>query len=267
MEKSRATFARLVGHDPEQLLAPNIAADQGQNLDNVLHLAESKNPGVVSAAYSIDEANARVELNKGALLPELNLVGNSGRNWGQSSSVPGREDSSQIMLQLTIPIYHAGTDYSRTREAEETVSQRSMELEQARKKAHENASNAWQALEISQAAIAADDKEIEAASLALQGVKEEAKVGTRTTLDVLNAEQELLDAKIDRMKSQHDRDLAVLQIRAAIGTLTVENLDLSVEHYDPQRHYNDVRGQWGGFSKDDANYDVAPLKQTPIPTP
>ena len=84
------------------------------------------------------------------------------------------------------------------------------------------------------------------------------KVGTRTTLDVLNAEQELLDARIDQVKSQHDRDLAVLQIKAAAGQLTADSLKLPVEPYDPERHYEDVRGQWAGFSEDDARYKVVP---------
>ena len=133
-----------------------------------------------------------------------------------------------------------------------------MELEEARKKAREAAHNAWQTLEASQEALLADDEEIKASSLALEGVKAEANIGTRTTLDILNAEQELLDAKIDQAKSQHDRDLAVLQIKMAIGTLTAEELNLSTEHYDPERHYKDVRSQWFGFSQDNKRYDLSP---------
>jgi outer membrane protein len=88
-------------------------------------------------------------------------------------------------------------------------------------------------------------------------VTEESRVGTRTTLDVLNAEQELLDAKIDLVRSQHDSDLATLQIRAAVGELTAEKLKLPVGLYDPRRHYDDVRNQWAGFSKADERYKVA----------
>jgi outer membrane protein len=109
-----------------------------------------------------------------------------------------------------------------------------------------------------QAALDADKTGVDAAGQALEGVKEESKIGTRTTLDVLNAEQELLDARIDEVKSQHDRDFAVLQIKAAVGLLTADNLKLPVEPYDPGRHYQDVRNQWVGFSKDDTRYKVAP---------
>jgi len=137
-----------------------------------------------------------------------------------------------------------------------------MELEEARHKAHELANNAWQAFTSAQSALDADKVEVNAATEALEGVREESKVGTRTTLDVLNAEQELLDAKVDTAKSQHDRDLALLQIRAAIGELTADQLKLDVKPYDPKRHYDDVRNQWVGFSKDDDQYAVEPL-QTP----
>ncbi len=109
-----------------------------------------------------------------------------------------------------------------------------------------------------QAALDADKSEVSAADEALKGVTEESKVGTRTTLDVLNAEQELLDARIDEVRSQHDRDFAVLQIRAAVGVLTADNLKLPVEPYNPKRHYEDVRNQWAGFSKDDTRYKVGP---------
>jgi outer membrane protein len=247
----------LVGKAPEKLQAPELAPDASRQADDVLHLAETRNPKVIAAQYSVEAAHAEVDLSKGSLLPEVDLVGNTGRNWGQSSSLPGQEDSSQVLVQLTMPLYRAGSDYSKTRAAEQTVTQRRMELEEARHKAHETANNAWQAFVAAQAALDADKDEVKAATLALNGVREESKVGTRTTLDVLNAEQELLDAKVDQVKSQHDRDLALVQIRAAVGELTADNIKLPVESYDPKRHYNDVRNQWVGFSRDDARYGAA----------
>jgi outer membrane protein len=148
-------------------------------------------------------------------------------------ALPCREDSSQVLVQLTVPLYRSGTDYSKTRQAQQTATQRREELDEARHKAYESADNAWQSFMTAQAALDADRSEVDAAAQALAGVKEESKVGTRTTLDVLNAEQELLDAKTDMVKAQHDRDLAVLQIRAAEGTLTAENLKLLSSHTIP----------------------------------
>jgi outer membrane protein len=258
LAQDRASFARLVGNAPSQLQAPTLVLGEPRTLADIFHVAETENPDVIAAQFAVEEAEAEIRLNKGSLLPEIDLVGNTSRSYGENITVPGREDSSQVLVQLTVPLYRSGTDYSKTRAAEQTASQRRDELDEARHKAHESADNAWQALMTAQAALDADKTEVDAASEALKGVTEESKVGTRTTLDVLNAEQELLDARIDQVKSQHDRGLAVLQIKAAVGQLTVNNLKLPVEPYNPKRHYEDVRNQWVGFSKDDARYKVAP---------
>ena len=107
-------------------------------------------------------------------------MGNSARNWGQNITLPGREDSSQILVQLTVPLYRSGADYSKARAAQQTASQRRDELDEARHKAHETADNAWQALMTAQSALDADKTEVAAAAEALEGVREESKVGTRT---------------------------------------------------------------------------------------
>jgi outer membrane protein len=262
LAQDRASYVRLVGRAPEKLETPELTLDGPNDQDEILHIAETKNPKVLSDEYAMESAAADIDLAKGSLLPEVDLVGSTSRNWGESSTLPGRFDSNQVLVQLTMPLYRSGTDYSKARQAQQTKTQRRMELEESRHKAHETADNAWQALQTAQAAVTADKDEAEAADAALTGVREEAKVGTRTTLDVLNAEQELLDAKIDLAKSQHDRDLAVLQIKSAIGDLTADKLKLAVDRYDPAQHYMDVKGQWVGFSKDDANYKVPPVKES-----
>jgi len=258
LTQDSASYAHLVGREPDDLVPPAFAMETPKRLDEVFHLATQHSPDVIASEYAVEEAEAEVRLNEGSLLPEVDLVGNTGRNWGQNITIPGREDSSSVLVQLTMPLYRSGTDYSKTRAAEQTLTQRKMELDEARRKAHETADNAWQAFMSGQAALEADNAEVDAAAQALEGVKAESKVGTRTTLDVLNAEQELLDARIDQVKSQHDRDLALLQIRAATGELTAENLNLPLKPYDPKRHYDDVRDQWAGFSRDDARYEVDP---------
>jgi outer membrane protein TolC len=129
------------------------------------------------------------------------------------------------------------------------------------RQAHETAHNAWQALLTTEAAVKADKLEIEAATKALEGVKVQAHVGTRTTLDELNAEQELLDAKTDLAKSEHDRNLAVLQIKSAIGTLTAEGMALPLDPYDPRQHYADNHAKWIGFGG--ADEDIYAKKYNP----
>lgn len=265
LTQDRTAFERLVGAPAGALQAPALALDSPRMLADVFHMAETNNPDVLSAQYAVDEADAEIRLNKGSLLPEVDLVANTTRGYAQDITLPGREDSSQILVQLTVPLYRSGTDYSKARAAQQTASQRRDELDEARHKAHETAGNAWQALVASQSALDADKSEVDAANEALAGVTEESKIGTRTTLDVLNAEQELLDAQIDQVKSQHDRDFAVLQIKASTGQLTAGNLKLPTRQYDPKRHYEDVRNQWAGFSKDDANYNLGPPHATAQP--
>jgi outer membrane protein len=261
LTQDRASYLRLVGAEPDKLQTPGLALDKQATLAGVFQQAETHNPDVISAQYAVDEADAEIRLNRGNLLPEVDLIGQTQRSYGEDITLPGREDTSEVLVQLTVPLYRSGTDYSKTRAAQQTKSQRQDELDEARHKSHETAENSWQALMTAQAALDADKGEVDAAAKALEGVKEENKVGTRTTLDVLNAEQELLDAQIDEVKSQHDRDLAVLQIRQAEGFLTASNLKLPVEPYDPTRHYDDVRNKWVGFSKDDARYRVGATQQ------
>jgi TolC family type I secretion outer membrane protein len=260
------SYRRLVGQPAERLTSPDLTFSLSHDPDDLLYQAETRNPKVVSARYDIDEAKAEVDLNKGSLLPEINLVGSRSQSWAQNSTLPGQQDSSQILIQATMPLYRAGTDYSKTRAAEQNVTQRRMSLEDVRHKARELARNALQTLQSAEAAIKADRDEVKAATEALKGVQEEAKVGTRTTLDVLNAEQELLDAKVDLAKSTHDKDLAVVQIKGAIGSLTVAQLGLPGTIYDPETHYNDVRNKWVGFSKDDSRYLVIPDNLETLPT-
>jgi outer membrane protein len=257
LSQDRASYLRLVGAPPEGLQAPALSLEDSPLLADVFHLAETHNPEVLSAQYAVEQADAEIKLNRGSLLPEVDLVGDSTRSYGTDITLPGREDSSQVLVQLTVPLYRSGTDYSKTRAAQQTASQRREELDEARHKAHETADNAWAALQSSQSALDADKNEADAAADALAGVREENRVGTRTTLDVLNAEQELLDARIDQVKSQHDRDLAVLQIKASEGYLTADNLKLPTQTYDPKKHYDDVRGKWIGFSEDDSRYRLS----------
>jgi len=250
----RTAYARLVGEMPEALEKPDPVLDHPQNVEEAVNLAETKNPAVIAGQYAVESADADIDLNKGSLLPEVNVVGSTSHNTDQSSVLPGRVVSDQIMVQMTIPLYRSGADYSRIRAAQETSVQRSMELEETRHRAHETANNSWQTLQIAGSAMKADKTEIDAAAEALKGVKVESKIGTRTTLDVLNAQQELLDAEIGMARAEHDKILAIMQIKAAVGDLTVDHLDLPIVPYDPQHHYDDARSTWAGWENEDYTY-------------
>ncbi len=228
LDARRATFARLVGEVPQNLVQPQLTLTDPQTLDDAITLALQKHPSLIAATRAKDAAKENVTVTRGSLLPEVNLVGSAGRSWDQSLMVPERQDSATIMARVTVPLYRAGADYARTRAASETVVQRGLELDDLRNRVREGAITAWQALTTARATITANEAGVKAAELALYGVQEESKVGTRTVLDILNAQQELLSAKVNLVRAHHDEALAILQVKAAIGDLTATSLKLSV---------------------------------------
>ena len=247
----RASFLRLVGCEPEILGVPKLPISNSLLIAEILQAADTVNPSVISAQYTVEAAKADIDLNKGSLLPEINLVGTSTNAYGQSTTFPGRQISNQVMVQATWQLYDGGSSYSKIREARQTATQHRMELEDVRNKSHEMAQNAWQSLLSAEASVKSDHEEVTAAAEALHGVETEARVGSRTTLDVLNAEQELLDAKVDLARARHDRDYAVLEIKAAMGDLTIDKLGLEIEPYNPEKSYADNSGKLIGFGDDD----------------
>lgn len=246
LASKRATYTRLVGEAPQELVPPEISYVTPESLDATIDLAVQHNPSVRAGFYAKDAAKENVTVTQGSLLPEVAIVGSTTRSWDQSLILPDRQDSSSIMARVTVPLYRGGADYARTRAANETVVQRGMELDDARAKVREFAINAWQALMTARATIKSNQAGVKAAELALYGVQEESKVGTRTVLDVLNAQQELLNARVNLVRSYHDEALAILQVRAAVGDLTAASLNLPVDLYDPKAYLDDTRGKWFG---------------------
>ncbi len=247
LANDRATFLRLVGDQAGVLASPKLVLNSPHSADEAAAIAVKNNPVVLAALHGQDAAKAGVSAVAGSLLPEVSLVGNVSRGWEQSIMQSHRQNDATVMARLTIPLYRSGADYAKTRAARQTVTQQRLGLESARHKARELAVRAWQNLLTARAAVAAHKSEGEATALALRGVQEERKAGTRTTLDVLNAEQEVLNAKVNLVKAEHDEALAILQIKAALGALTAEALALRVELYNPAAHYDDVRGKWIGL--------------------
>ncbi|MGE0108199.1 MAG: TolC family outer membrane protein [Bdellovibrionales bacterium] len=249
LSNKRSAFLRLIGEVPHALSFPQMTYEIPNEMEGALSLVEKNNPSILAANYGVDVADADISTAKGSLLPEVSLVANANRGWNQNTTYPGKQDTASIMARVTVPLYRAGADYSKTRAAYQAKTQKRMELDDVRRKARDNGMTSWQDLMTARAAIAAHKVEVQAAEMALEGVKEESKVGTRTTLDVLNAEQELLNAKINLARSEHDEAIAHLQVMSAIGSLTARNLRLPVTLYNPSENYDDVRNKWVGFGK------------------
>lgn len=226
LSNNEATYFRLIGNAPEGITQPVLTLDQPRTLEEAVQAAQAANPGVIAATYAQDAAKADITSARGALMPEVSVQASASRSWDQSLMTPNRQDAGTMMARVTVPLYRAGADYAKTRAAQETAVQKRMELEDSRAQARELSITAWQSLTTARAAIKAHEAAIKATDLAVQGVRVESEVGSRTTLDVLDAEQELLAAKVNLVRAQHDEALAILTLKAALGVLTGKGLGL-----------------------------------------
>jgi outer membrane protein len=248
-QNSRANYINLIGHPPENPQAPAKAVAVPSSLDEANALALAKNPNVVAADYTYKAAVDGVDLVHGELLPTVAATGKYTRALHESS-LSSETETKEALLTLSVPIYEAGAVYSRLRAQKHTAGQRRIEADQTRRDALETTTRAWEDVQSARARMRSFETQIRASELALAGVEEEAKVGSRTVLDVLDAEQELFDARVNLVRAQRDHMVAIFQLRSGLGQMTASALALPVEIYDPVKHYDDVRGQWIGSGID-----------------
>jgi outer membrane protein len=178
----------------------------------------------------------------------VQAVGNVQKNFGASpNSLAVIESlSATVAAQLTVPLYQGGAEYSTIRQAKETLGQRRLDLDTGRDQVQAAVVQAWGLLESAKAQIIATQAQVTSAEVALNGVREEARVGQRTTLDVLNAQQTLVNARVALVTAQRDRVVASYTLLAAVGSLSPQVLGLGTEVYDSMVHYQQVRDVWGG---------------------
>ena len=254
---SRATFRNVVGTAPALLTQPPLPEGMPANLTQANALATEWNPSVTSAEYGQRSAFDAIDQVRGEMLPQVSLVGRVQRAYEESRN-GARVDDASAMVNVTIPLYQSGAVYSRLRETKQTAAQRRRELDQTQLDAVESSTRAWNALETAVAEIGSLTKQVEANQIALEGVEREAEVGARTVLDVLDAQQELLDSQVSLARAERDQVVAAFQLKSAIGQLTARQLRLPVQYYDPEEHYQQVRGAWfGGSSSGDVSGDFA----------
>ncbi|MGH6891668.1 MAG: TolC family protein, partial [Dongiaceae bacterium] len=155
-------------------------------------------------------------------------------------------DVGSVIGQVTIPLYQAGAPDSRVRQSKQRYTQSKRLTDEALRAAEQEAVNAWQALQTATAQSRSFEEQVRATELALEGVRQEQEVGARTILDVLDAQQEVLNAQVSLVSSQTDRVVAQFRVLAAGGALTAANLGLDVQYYDPKQHYDAVRNKFIG---------------------
>ncbi|MDX1485796.1 MAG: TolC family outer membrane protein [Alphaproteobacteria bacterium] len=242
---AREAYRRVIGDVPGKLDAPDFKLDLPASADESRALSKQNNPNVLNARHLETAARFNVRRIRGELLPEVNLRGSLIAEH-ETTGNDTRRNTAEVMAELTVPLYQQGGVYSRVREARQGLAQRREDLEEAERAAVEAAASAWNALQTARAAVRSFQAEVRANEIALDGVQREALVGSRTVLDVLDAEQELLDAKVNLVRSQRDELVARFELISAVGSLTARELKLPVELYDAERYYRQVRGRWFG---------------------
>lgn len=248
LEISRANYARAVGHPPGRLVQPRERPVLPATREEALALATNNNPNVISANFTELAARDNIDVIRGQLLPQVSLVGDLNRSFAPSVvQRTSRQDTASVVAQITMPLYEGGLIYSQIRQAEQTVGQRRSQVDDARRLAVQQATQAWETLQSARAAIASFGAAVRAAQIALEGVQQEALVGSRTVLDVLISEQQLFTTQSQLVGAQHDAAVAEFNLAAATGRLIAPELRLPVQLYDMERHYKAVKDKWLGF--------------------
>lgn len=243
LQVAKAVFRQVTGLEPVSItqapplqgLPPTEAAAVEEALQD--------DPNVIAARYLENSALADVRQRLGLLLPEVSLVGVLGYS-RDTGSFADSTTTAQILAQVSVPIYQQGLPNSQVREAKQIASQRRLEINEALRAAQEEAVEAWQFLVTARAQIESFTAQVRSAQVALEGVIQEQTVGARTVLDILDAEQEVLDAQVNLVRAQRDEVVASFRVGAAIGKLTAASLGLPVTIYDPKVDYDAVRDAW-----------------------
>jgi outer membrane protein len=244
---TRANYRRVIGVEPSNL-APASSVDRlsPTTLSAAITVGMAENPAVIAALYGVDVAQLQVKIAEGALWPTLGLQG-SVTQQNYPTILQPNLFLGTVQLNLTVPIYQGGAEYSAIRLDKETVGQQRLNADQLRDQTRANVVQAWGQLEAAKAQIEAAIRQNDAAERALTGVRNEAQAGQRTTLDVLNAEQALVNARVALIVAQHDRVVASYALLSAVGRLSAQELHLPVTVYDPAAHYFQVRDAWFGL--------------------
>src|SRR5882757_9576419 len=251
---AQAQYQQVIGVPAPARLAPAAPVDRlsPRTLDGAIARGRTKHPLITTAMYNVDIAIQQVKVAEGALYPTLSAVGSVQKTYGSASALTVLETlSASLGAQLSVPIYQGGAEYSTIRQAKETLGQRRLDLDTARDQVQSTVTQAWGQLEAAKTQINATQAQVTAAEVALNGVREEARVGQRTTLDVLNAQQDLVNARVALVTAQRDRVVASYTVLAATGALSPQVLALKIEVYDPVTHYQQVRDVWGGVRTPD----------------
>ncbi|KQQ91529.1 transporter [Aureimonas sp. Leaf324] len=260
---SEAQYLDVVGDPPGNLEAgtpPNRGAIPS-SVGEAVRVSQEQHPAIQATKFAVDAASFQVKSAEGARLPTLAVTGQIDNAYALSDRDPNQlpgvdvntqnEVSGTVGAQLTVPIYQGGLVASRVRQAKETLSQRRIEVDNVRDQVRSAVASAWAQRQAAEANVQGYRAQVAAAQLALNGVVEERNVGQRTTLDVLNAQSDVITAQILLAGAQRDTIVAAYTLASAVGSLLPDRLALEVDRYEPEEHYQAVQDKWYGLRTPD----------------
>lgn len=252
LRASTARYERVVGLPAaDDLPAPVYTVHIPATVDSAVSLAEAQNPDRHMAEHNYAAARASTRAIRGELLPQVDLTGSLGRTYDPAQRLDDDVNTTSIGVVATIPLYTGGAVDARVRQARQVESQRRMQQQQAARSVRQSAIDAWAELSAADAEMEARKSQIEAARMALDGVRIETDYGSRTTLDLLDAEQEYLDAQVGHVTAERNKVVALYSLLAAIGELTAAKIGLPVAVYSPDYNFQKVKNRWIGTSIDE----------------
>lgn len=256
LNAAQATFRQIIGIQPKKLNSKQIGLTlRPKTLAAALTFAQSHHPAIRAAVNNVDVAAFNVKVLEGQVLPQVNLQAGVNRAYnfayGNTTQSTRQQDSAQIGINVNIPIYTAGMVSSRVRQAKEQLGYSQVQVDLYRDQVRQAVVAAWGNLEAAEASIFAARTAVVANQLAVNGVVEEQKVGQATTLDVLQQQSNLVQARTTLVQAEYQQAVAFYTLLAAVGVLDAESLHLPVSVYKPAQHYDAVRGKWAGMTTPD----------------
>jgi outer membrane protein len=251
LRASIATYRQRVGVEPKKLSpAQPIERLLPKTIEAAVQVSQSEHPAIVATLHGVDQQQLQVKVVESELYPSVTVTGSLAKRWETTLS-DNEAYTASVVARLSVPLYEGGQVYSRVREAKQTLGERRIQVDQQRDVVRQAVVASWSGLISAKAQIQASQAQVAAAEIALAGVREEAKVGQRTTLDVLNSQQELLTARSNLVTAQRDRVVASYNVLASIGRLSAQKLALKTDVYNPRVHYDQVRDKWIGTTTPD----------------
>ncbi|MBV1705279.1 MAG: TolC family outer membrane protein, partial [Hyphomicrobiales bacterium] len=225
LANSVAGFRQYVGEQPTRLAPVKpLGAALPKSLAAAIALSQAEHPAIVAARHGVDAAALAVKVAEGALYPTVQVAGSVQQAWDQQNKPGTSATIGSIVGSISVPLWDGGATYAGARQAKEQLGQQEMAVDSVRAQVRAAVVSSWGQFEASAAAIRSDRAQVDAASRALAGVREEAKVGQRTTLDVLNAHQTLLNARVQLVGAERDRVVASYAVLASVGRLSLGTL-------------------------------------------